>query len=231
MISIELLHHYPLFAHLSDAELSDVAACLTKRHFAKGVYLFHPGNPASRNYLIESGLVRLFFTNIHGQEFIIGLVGPYDTVGLPIFHERQTHIGGAAAVLPTTVLVLSQEDELRLVKRSPQLMYNINKELEFDIRKLMVFASGFASLSLNGRLANMLLFVSKLNPSQGGQDEFELPLSQAEIATWTGASRGHVNRALGTLQKIGLIRMEGQKIIILDRPGLQQMSEDVIEKV
>jgi CRP/FNR family cyclic AMP-dependent transcriptional regulator len=52
--------------------------------------------------------------------------------------------------------------------------------------------------------------------------EIELRLTQAELASWVGASRERVNKALGTFRDCGLIEVEGKRITILDRPGLKR---------
>jgi DNA-binding GntR family transcriptional regulator len=54
----------------------------------------------------------------------------------------------------------------------------------------------------------------------------ELPFSQEMLASWMGASRGRVNRALAQLQQMGLIEHDGQKIRLLDRAGLERMAEE-----
>ncbi|MBN1146603.1 MAG: Crp/Fnr family transcriptional regulator [Anaerolineales bacterium] len=226
MSSINRIRDYPIFASLSQAELAQIAPCVSKRSFAKGAYLYHPGNPALNIYLVESGLVRLFFANMRGQEFVLDLLGPRATVGLPLLHEDQARMAGAAALQPVTALLLSQKDLGYFAQRSPQLMSNIYRGMDVALRKLMRLTQMLITVSLTGRLALILLYLSEIDKSQGTRDEFDFPLSQGEMAGWLGASRGHLNRALKRLQGRGLIRLEGQKLAILDRPGLRQMTED-----
>jgi len=227
MISINQLRQHPLFASLSDDELSNLAPCFSKRTFAKGAYLFYPGNPGMNIYLVESGLIRLFFTNTVGQEFLLDLAGPHTTLGLPIPCEDQTRIFGATALQPSTALVLTQKDLNYFMQRYPHFMDNVHALIHAVFRRLMIYVGGLATISLNGRLATMLLYLTR-DKGRGAQDELELPLSQADIAAWIGGSRGALNRTLSHLQQLGLIRVDGQKFIILDRPGLQRMTEDLL---
>jgi CRP-like cAMP-binding protein len=227
MISISQLREYPLFAGLSEDELSSLALCLSKRTFAKGAYLFHPGSPGLNVYLVESGLIRLFFTNAVGQEFLLDLVGPRSIVGLPILREGHTRLGGAAALQLSTVLVLSHENLDHFMQRYPRFLHNVHGWIDMGIRRLMMYARGLATISVQGRIATMLLNLTQ-NDGKGDQNELELPLSQVDIATWVGASRGALNRALSHLQQLELIHVDGHKFTILDRPGLQQMTEDLL---
>ncbi|MBN2148290.1 MAG: Crp/Fnr family transcriptional regulator [Anaerolineales bacterium] len=219
------LQEYPLFAGLSEAELAQIAPCLSKRTFAKGAYLYHPGNPALNVYLLESGLVRLFFTDSRGQEYILELAGPQAIIGIPMLHQDQNRLLGAAALQPSVLLVLSKQDLFRLAQRFPQLMQNVYRLMDGTLRKMVQFAQMLVTLSVDARLARLLLYLSKLCTDPKHPDEFEMHISQAELAHWLGASRGHLNRALKLLQARGLIRVEGQKFTLLDRPGLQRMTE------
>ncbi len=224
MLTSEQLRLYPLFAGLSDAELEQITPRLVKRTFAKGAYLFHPGNPGLSIYLIESGLVREFFTNTRGEEFMLYLFGPRSVVGLPVLQVGQIRMVGAAAHEDTVVWVISQEDMLRFIQRFPKLLFNAYLDVTESLRLVGSQTQALLFLSLNGRLANLFLHLTRKDKNEN-VDEIELPLSQAEVASWVGASRGPVNRALNKMQAQGLIRVSGKKIVLLDREGLARMAE------
>jgi len=171
-------------------------------------------------YLIESGVARLFFCNENGKEFLVNLAGPRSVVGLVLLLEGQARIIGAAAQQPLVVLSLSQEDVLNLIKTSPQFHYNILLEINAALIKLMRQYQSIVTVSLQGRLSLMILYLAR-----GMESEFELPVTQAEFATWLGSSRGRLNRAMSDLQRLGVIRVEGQKITILDHEKLGQLTE------
>jgi CRP-like cAMP-binding protein len=226
MITTDELHKYPLFAGLSTIELTALAACLSKRVVAKGAYLYHPGNPGLYTYLVQTGLVRLFFNNAQGQEFVLNLVGPGQVFGLPLWQEQQTRVLGAAALLPSVVLVIKREDLFHFMERFPTLMHNIYQELATSSRSLTLRVRALTTLSLKGRLARLLLRLSMKDQNQGYKNEVYLPLSQGEMASWLGASRGRLNRAVKELTQLGLIRNDGQKYVILDREGLEQIIQE-----
>ncbi len=223
MIKADQIRNYPFFTNLSEADLERVAARLVKRTFAKGAYLYYPGNPSLNMYLVESGLVRLFFCNTQGQEFLVNLTGPPSVVGLALLMEGQARVMGAAAQQPLIALSLSQEDVLHFMKTSPQFHQNVLVEISATLRKLTYQYQSLVMISLRGRLALMILYLAR----EHKQMEFELPITQAELATWLGSSRGRLNRAMGELQRLGMIRVEGQKITILDRQGLEKLTEGI----
>jgi len=224
MLSIDQIREYPLFAGLDETELANLSACLIKRTFAKGAYIYYPGNPGLNTYLVETGLVRLFFIDAAGQEYLLNLIGPNEAFGLPLLEDDQFRVTGAAAHQPSVVLSIGREDLLQLMDHSPQFMRNIYLELVTIARKLLLHTRSLVTLSLNGRLATMLLRLTKKDENQ--QCVINMLLSQEELAGWLGASRGRLNRAMNQLQQMGLIRVDGQKIVVLDSPGLEKMTEE-----
>ena len=223
-LTVDQLRIYPLFKDLDENELTRLAPLLTRRVLAKGAYLFYPGDPGESIYLLKSGLVRLFFTNASGQEFLLNLVCPFEVIGLPMMDDDQVRVMGAAAHLPSVVLSISKRDLFALMDESPHLMRNVYREVSNNARKLLLHTRTLATVDLNGRLATLLLRLSR----KGGNEActVAMPLTQAELAGWLGASRGRLNRAMIRLQQMGLICMEEQKIMILDRPGLESLTEE-----
>lgn len=227
MLSIDQIRDYPLFKNLGEAELGTLAGCLVKRTFGKGAYLFYPGNPGQSMYLIESGWVRLFFADARGQEYLVNIVGLRSCVGLPLLPDDRVRFAGAAAQQETVVLAFAREDMFDFMKRSLQFQQNIYLEMANNIRKLTLYSQAHTILQLNGRLASLLIYLALNGPSTG-TDEINLALTQAEIASWVGVSRGRINRTLGKMQGANLIRMDGQKITILNMQGLAKMAEGLL---
>jgi len=224
------LSDYPIFSGLSQSDLAKITQCLSRRSLKKGAYLYKIEDAAVNFYLVESGLLRLFFTDASGQEYLLELVGPGAILGMPLLYEDHVRTLSAAAVVPSVVLALSQRDLAAFSQRFPRLMQNIYQYLFINIRKLINFIQTLVILGVEGRLVNLILHLSSVKIDQTIRDEFEVPVSQAELARWLGTSRGHLNRSLIHLQELGLIRMEGQKLTILDRKGLQAVVEDKIAK-
>jgi CRP/FNR family transcriptional regulator len=221
------LREYPLFAGLNEDELASISICLTKRHFAKGAYLYYPGNPGLSMYLVESGLVRLFFANTRGEEFLLNLIRPGSTVGLPLLPDDHVRLTGAAAQQDSVVLILSREDMFKFMQSSSQFMQNIYLEMTSSMRRLTLYAQAHTMLDISARLASLLVYQSVNNQNISAGD-IELPLSQAEIAGWVGASRGRVNRTLSKMQQQKLIRLDGSKIFVNDLPNLMKMAEGLL---
>jgi CRP-like cAMP-binding protein len=125
------------------------------------------------------------------------------------------------------VYAISQKDLAFFAQRFPQISRNIYRFLILQLRSLMQAFQSHTVLNTTGRLACRILHFSYLGSRERFQNEIELPISQAELASALGVSRGHLNRALFQLQQAGLIQIQGQKLTILDRRGLLQLTEGI----
>jgi CRP-like cAMP-binding protein len=224
MLSVDQIHKYPLFEGLNETELARLACVIIKRSFAGGAYVFYPGSPGLNAYLVESGLVRLFFSTASGKEVLLNLAGPPEVFSLPTLEDTQLRIIGAAALLPSVLLSIGREDFFQLLYSSSQFSRNVYLELSTISRKLLLNTRTLTTLNLIGRLATLLLRLARKSANQ--EHVILLPISQEELAGWVGSSRGRLNQAMKLLQQLGLISVEGQKIAILDYPGLERMSEE-----
>jgi CRP/FNR family transcriptional regulator len=81
--------------------------------------------------------------------------------------------------------------------------------------------------SIETRISSALLeFSKKFGKNHPEGLLVELPLSREGIANYIGVARETVSRKLGTLQDEGIIKMLGnKKIIIVDRKALQESIE------
>jgi CRP-like cAMP-binding protein len=105
-------------------------SCLTKRNFASGAYLYYPDSPGMNIYLIASGLVSLFFTDLQGRKYILDVLGGQAMVGLPMLYESQVRMAGAVTLLPTTALVMPRKTLMQFAQLFPRLMHNIYLEMD-----------------------------------------------------------------------------------------------------
>lgn len=213
---------------MSEPDLANLAARLTKRTLAKGAYLYYPGTPSLHLYVVESGLIRQFFCNANGQEFLANLVGPRSAISFPLLKDDQMRAMGAAAHKTSVVLSLEREDLLYFMERSRQLARNVYQDLTTNMLRLMFHVQSLTTNDLNTRLAVLIVFLTQKAPNFAPEQEYDLPVNQTEIAAWLGASRGQLNRALSRMQQAGILRLKGQKLQILDYPRLEKMTKGLL---
>jgi len=218
----ELLRKSPLFAGLSEEDLVVLAGCLGRRVFGRGVIIFHKDSPGHTLYLIESGRVRTFILSDSGQEISLSLFGSGDAFGELAFLDGLPRSVGAIAIEPVVTFTLTREDFLQCLNQHPLLAQSILQVLSIRMRYLSSFIENLAFLDVNGRLASRLLDLADRCGAQADNQEIPLDLTQADLASWVASTRESVNKALNKFRDLGLIQVNGRRITIQDRRGLQK---------
>jgi CRP/FNR family cyclic AMP-dependent transcriptional regulator len=222
MSGASMLKRIPLFSDLAEQELELLADTLRRRAFAKGMIIFHKDSPGQTLYVIESGKVRIFILSESGQEISVNIYGPGDFFGELALLDGLPRSAGAVVMEDTVTLTLHRDDFLQLLQDHPELAMNIICVLSTRLRYTTMYAESLAFLDVYGRVAAKLIEVSDRYGVHKEGIEIELRLTQAELASWVGSSRESVNKVLGAFRDQGLIRLEGQKLTILDRRELKR---------
>jgi CRP-like cAMP-binding protein len=218
-----MLKNVSFFAGLSEQELDSLAQCLARRTFARGVIIFHKDSPGRTLYIIESGKVRIFVLSESGREISVNIYGPGDVFGELALLDGLPRSAGAMVVERATVLTLHRDDFLWHLKKYPQMGRSIIEVLSARLRYTTAYAGSLAFLDVYGRVAGKLLeLADRYGVERGEAIEIDLQLTQAELASWVAATREHVNKVLGAFRDQGLIKIDGQRIAVLDRQRLKR---------
>lgn len=221
MSEATVLRKVQCFSGLSDKELEVLSSCLVKRTFGRGMILFHKGSPGQSLYIIESGKVRIFLLSEMGQEISVNVYGPGDVLGELALLDGLPRSAGAVVMERTVVYTLHRDDFVRLLQDSPRVAESVIRDLSSRLRYTTACLEQQAFLDVNGRVAAKLLELADRYGLPGEGTEIGLRLTQAELASWVSARRESVNKVLGGFREQGLIEVDGQRITILDRDGLE----------
>jgi len=94
------LKKVPLFADLSDKELSFLAEHAVPHHFSAGQVVFSEGEPCEGLYIIESGALKVFKLSASGREQVLTVEGAGNSVAeLPVFDGGDYPASAAALML------------------------------------------------------------------------------------------------------------------------------------
>lgn len=221
-----LLQRVPFFSPLSEPELVALAQCLVKRTFARGMIIFHKGSLGRSLYIIESGKVRIFLLSSAGQEVSVNVYGPGDVFGELAVLDGLPRSAGAIVMETAVVYTLYRDDLLRCMERCPALASSIIHSLSARLRYTTRCVESLAFLDVNSRVAAKLLELSDRYGQRGDPVVIDLRLTQTDLASWVGARRESVNKALSSLRDAGLIDVDDQRITILDLVGLERCIRD-----
>ncbi len=195
-----------------------------RRRFKRGVVLMHEGSVGAEVMLIVEGRVKVSVTTAEGREVVLGFPGPGELLGeLSVIDERPRS-GTSEALEPLEVLAISAADFRALLER-PTFAAAIVRSLVLRFRDADRRRIEFAASQTLGRVASRLLeLAERYGEPDGDAIAITLPISQEELAGWTGSSREAVAKALAALRSLGAIRTERRKILVLDLPALERQS-------
>jgi CRP-like cAMP-binding protein len=209
----------PFLAAATPDAVVELTSLGTRRRFPPAAAVFLEGDVAHEALVLLEGSVKISVTARDGKEIILDVVGEGSLVGELSAVDGQNRSATAIALTPIEVLAVPCRTFIELMHRRPALMYellvSITVRLRSSVRRQLEYGAGDAL----GRLCVRLL---ELAADYGhsvtdGRIEFDLPVSQSDLASWTGLSREAVVKALRNLRQLGWIENHGRHIIV-NRP-------------
>jgi len=213
-----------LFAGLDDSGLQLCAAALRPRRFKRGEVIFHEGDPGDSLSIVSTGSVKILVAPEDGAEpAILTTVGPGGFFGELALLDGSPRSATAMAVGATETFVLRRDAFDRLVDEQPAIRHALLAALAHEIRRLTAQLQDLHFLDLPGRLARHLLREIQAGDGSLPRGEVRLPwpYTQGELAGMIGGSRQSVNRLLADLVAQGVIRFEGDQLVIPDPARLE----------
>lgn len=195
------------------------------RRFRKGQAIFHEGGTSDRVVIVLSGRVKVSTTTEEGREIVLAFRGPGDMLGELSAIDGEPRSATVEAIEPVEALALAAADFRSFLIANPDVALLLLRMLSRRLRDADRKRVEFAAHDTVGRVAARLVELAERygEPAARGI-KVGLPLSQEELAGWTGASREAVSKALGTLRKVGWVVTERRRITVLDLEALRRRS-------
>ena len=211
----EALGETILFAELDDEQLDRIAAAGAVQSLQRGVVLFEEGAEPGEFYLVLSGRVAIAQESDDGRESLLAVLGPGELFGEMGFLDGYNRSAQARALEESTVLMVPYTELRLLYENNPAALWSAVQLLARRLRAMDRALSDTVFLDVMGRTAKRLLGMA------GDRDDFEMPLTQEELASMVGASRERVNKAIHAFAKLGWITHDQRQYKIINRRNLE----------
>lgn len=229
---VSLLQTIPLFTGLSLEALETLASDFRLKTYGKNEIILREGDRSRELYLILEGRVHISKISPDGDESLIAIYAANDLIGEFAALDAQPRAATAKAIVPTTLLAMTQDKFVHHLRTIPDLALSLARLLVNKLRGTAVYAELITHYDAAGRLLHILLLLNK----QFGQEQevgkryvLDLSLNQTDLASLIGTRREWVNRILKDWRKRGLIEYHDGKIIILDLPSVEAERDSRIE--
>jgi CRP/FNR family cyclic AMP-dependent transcriptional regulator len=218
--------HTPFLGQLGAEDADALVQRVRRRSIAKAEPILHAGAAGDDAALVLSGRVKLVAYGAENREVVLAIRGPGELIGEMAAIGGQRRMASAIAVDDVEVGYLKADELRQFLHDHPDAALVLMRML---VRRLTEASRDVVDLATQdsvGRIAKRLLELAADHgtPVEGGAGgvRIELSLTQDELASWTGATRETVSRALRLMRRLGWVATEQRLITILDAEALRE---------
>ncbi len=209
-------------SRLAEPERDALLAIGIRRTFAPGSVLLFQDEQDDRVILILDGRVKVTRANRDSHELLLAIRDPGDLLGELAFIDGLPRVATVIALEEVEALVMTAGALREHLRSSPDVAVALLESVTARFREDSVQRMQFAALDTLGRLCSRIVELAERygEPREDGI-VVEMPISQDELATWTGASRAGVAKALQTLRELGWLETERRLLILRDADSVR----------
>jgi CRP/FNR family cyclic AMP-dependent transcriptional regulator len=197
-----------------------------RRRWPRGAAIFNEGGRSEYVALLTDGRAKASYFTDSGNEVILAVRGPGSLLGEMSAIDGEPLSATITALEPVEAIVVPVDSFKDYLQRHPQVALMLLRTMSRRLRDADRKRVEFSAYDALGRVARRLVeLADEFGEADSGAVRISLPLSQEELASWTGASREAVSKALRNLRGRGWIETHRRAISILDIDALRRRSE------
>jgi CRP-like cAMP-binding protein len=213
-----------LLTLLSISERDELLGLGVTRRLPGGRRLLSEGRRDTQIEVIREGHVKVTIA-VGGVSRLLAIRLPGDLVGEFAAFTGKGRTASVTTCGEVAATVIQQADFLHFVGRHPHVAAMIAATLGRRLRWANERRADFVAFPVHVRLGRVLLEIAT-TCGEAVRDGMMIAveLSQAELAQLIGAQPDSVQRALRLLRRQGLVRTGYCRVIVLDVPGLRELT-------
>lgn len=216
MDDVSLLAGSELFSAFERDELAGLATAARVLTCERNFVIFEEGDEATELFVVRSGRVAVGRKSLDGRESLVALMEPGDLLGEMSMFDGGRRSASARALERSELLGIPYSAVRRVFDARPQLLWSVVELLAERLRATDSALADAVLLDVTGRTAKRLLELA------GDKNEFQLPITQEELAGLVGASRERVNKSIAAFIRLGWIEQLDRRYRIVERAKLEQ---------
>ena len=187
------------------------------RRFAAGETLLEEGTPAREAFLLQEGKVRLL-RRVGLTERSLAILKVGDLFGEGVWIEGASYGSTAVALTDGAVLALDRATFRSLLERHPPVAVRVVDQL---VRRLRDAEDQIEILMLRGAQSKVIGALLKVTGKTAGTAE--VAISPVELSTRVGLEVDAVKRIVQRLRDRQYLRIQGERIEIVDVDALKRL--------
>ncbi len=208
---------------LTEQEWAELARHGRPRRLPAGTPLFIEGTRSDAVVIMISGRVKVFTSNEDGSEVVLAVRGTGALLGELAVIDGRPRSASVTALEPAEILTVGFREFTAFLQTHPRTMWLLMRILTDRLRDADRKRIEFGVYDTLSRVARRLVeLVDRFGQPTEAGIRITLPLTQEELASWVGASREAVSKALRTLRADGYVRTQRRAVIVIDIEGLRR---------
>jgi CRP/FNR family cyclic AMP-dependent transcriptional regulator len=201
--------------HIPD--LDNFLSQARRRRYKNRTTIIHAGDKCETLFYIISGSVSVMLEDEDGQEAVITYLNPGDFFGeIGLFEHGEARSACVRTKSPCEVAEIPYEVFNAYSKSHPEIRYTIGKQMAHRLRSTTKRIGALSFLDVTGRVAAILLELSREPDAQPHPRGKQIRVTRQEIGRIANCSREMASRVLKELQDQGLIEAQGKTITIFN---------------
>ncbi|MFT6913909.1 MAG: CRP-like cAMP-binding protein [Motiliproteus sp.] len=214
-LALAAIRRHYLFASFSEAELGQLLASVRLYDLASEQTLFSQDQPSSQFYLLADGLIKLFRIAADGNEKVVEIISPGETIAeAVIFMRRSAFPVSAQALNPSRVYGIDGATYVELLHHNTDACMRIMGDLSMRLHARLNDVVNLTQQNATYRVVRFL--ASQLQPEAQDGCSLHLRSPKQVIASRLSVKPETFSRIMSTLVQRGVIEVKGREIIIRD---------------
>ncbi|MGC8880441.1 MAG: Crp/Fnr family transcriptional regulator, partial [Anaerolineae bacterium] len=214
---IELLRSIPYLSVLDKGTLHALVHTARTYQYPAGAVILIEGDPCPGLWIVESGRVKASLLSPSGREHILAIYGPGEAINEMSAFDSASSAVTLQTLAETHLLVISCPVFQKLLDEHPEVAREALKQLAGRSRQLVAMIADLSLRTVTARLAGLLL--------DSAMHSGDATMTRGQMAARLGTVREVVSRSLRDLERLGLIRIERDRIVLLKPRELARLAE------
>ena len=133
---VEFLHHVPLFHHLKDKHLKQIARRFIERNYSPGDIIIEQGKLGVGLFIIVGGEVEVIRERPDGTKSKLNTLTDTDFFGELSLLEDAPHVASVISTSSTQCLALTKLDFLDELEEEPEMAVDMLRAMAHRLRKM-----------------------------------------------------------------------------------------------
>lgn len=216
------LEEIPLLAQLGRAERQRIAGVVKTITLSKRQIVIEKSSQSQGLWILLSGRLQGIDYTIDGREVGLYFIVPKQFFGELALIDNQPHPEHVIATAPSEVLLIPSAICADLMKYHPHIATQIAATLASRVRGLIRQRTLLTLTTPSQRLAAQLIDLAR---TTNGVVQIEFIPTHQELAMMINSSRETVTRTFRAMQLKGIVKRQGNILIIANRNTLEALAK------